>query len=305
MATRTKIVLLVLALALLGSVTLRDETRLIQELENAAHAPVFGIASLILLSTLKGSRKRRTLLAWIGAVVLGAAVEGLQAVTGRDVEALDILRDGAGAASFLLAHWTLQNGPATRALRWTLRALAAGILILVFMPPALTGMAIATRYLRFPLIEDFESRWTQRLCSAGAVRFDVVEAPGGFQKAGGDRVARITFEPAQYSGWSISGPFPDWSGHRELAFEVYSELSEPVRMTLRIHDRWHNQAYRDRYNREFIIQPGVNQIRVPLGQVQGAPAGRRMDLAAIDGVGMFVVRPERSFVLYFDGFRLE
>ncbi len=305
MATRTKIVLLVLALALLGSVTLRDETRLIQELENAAHAPVFGIASLILLSTLKGSRKRRTLLAWIGAVVLGAAVEGLQAVTGRDVEALDILRDGAGAASFLLAHWTLQNGSATRALRWTLRALAAGILILVFMPPALTGMAIATRYLRFPLIEDFESRWTQRLCSAGAVRFDVVEAPRGFRKAGGDRVARITFEPAQYSGWSISGPFPDWSGHRELAFVVYSELSEPVRMTLRIHDRSHNQAYRDRYNREFIIQPGVNQIRVPLVQVQGTPAGRRMDLAAIDGVGMFVVRPERSFVLYFDGFRLE
>jgi len=305
MATRTKIVLLVLALALLGSVTLRDETRLIQELENAAHAPVFGIASLILLSTLKGSRKRRTLLAWIGAVVLGAAVEGLQAVTGRDVEALDILRDGAGAASFLLAHWTLQNGPATRALRWTLRALAAGILILVFMPPALTGMAIATRYLQFPLIEDFESRWTQRLCSAGAVRFDVVEAPSGFREAGGDRVARITFEPAQYSGWSISGPFPDWSGHRELAFVVYSELSEPVRMTLRIHDRSHNQAYRDRYNREFIIQPGVNQIRVPLVQVQGASAGRRMDLAAIDGVGMFVVRPERSFVLYFDGFRLE
>ena len=30
-----------------------------------------------------------------------------------------------------------------------------------------------------------------------------------------------------------------------------------------------------------------------------------MDLAAIDGIGMFIVRPERSFVLYFDGFRLE
>ncbi|MGE5848857.1 MAG: hypothetical protein ACM362_01865 [Candidatus Methylomirabilota bacterium] len=44
---------------------------------------------------------------------------------------------------------------------------------------------------------------------------------------------------------------------------------------------------------------------MPVGQVAGAPAGRRMDLAAIDGVGMFVVRPERSFVLYFDGFRLE
>jgi len=30
-----------------------------------------------------------------------------------------------------------------------------------------------------------------------------------------------------------------------------------------------------------------------------------MDLAAIDGIGMFIVRPERSFPLYFDGFRLE
>jgi len=305
MATRTKIVLLVLASALLGSVTLREETRLIQELENAAHAPVFGIASLILLSTLKGSRRRRYLLAWSGAVLLGVAVEGLQAVTGRDVEALDILRDGAGAASFLLAHWTLRNGPATRALRWALLAVAAGILILVFMPPALTGTAIAARYLRFPLIEDFESRWTQRLCSAGAVRFDVVQAPGGFRKAGDGRVARITFQPAEYSGWSISGPFPDWSGRRELAFDVYSELSEPVRMTLRIHDRSHTQEYRDRYNSEFVIQPGVHQIRVPVGQVAGAPAGRRMDLAAIDGIGMFVVRPERNFALYFDDFRLE
>jgi len=30
-----------------------------------------------------------------------------------------------------------------------------------------------------------------------------------------------------------------------------------------------------------------------------------MDLAAIDGIEMFILRPERSFVLYFDGFRLE
>ena len=118
-------------------------------------------------------------------------------------------------------------------------------------------------------------------------------------------MARIAFEPADYSGWGIQGPFPDWSGRRALAFEVYSELSEPVRMTLRIHDRSHNQEYRDRYNMEFVIQPGVTQIRVPLGQVKGAPAGRQMDLAAIDGIGMFIVRPERSFVLYFDGFRLE
>ena len=305
MPIRTKLVLLIIALALLGSVTLRDETRLIQELENAAHAPVFGIASLILLSTLKGDQKRRYLLAWTGAVILGAALEGLQAVEGRDAEALDVLRDGAGAASFLLAYWSLQDGSATRALRWSLRALAAGVLVLVFAPPALTGMAIATRYMRFPLIEDFESRWTRRLCSAGAVRLDVVQAPGGFGMPGENRVARITFEPAEYSGWAISGPFPDWSGRRELAFEVYSELSEPVPMTLRIHDRWHNQEYGDRYNREFVIQPGVNKIRVPVGQVESTPAGRRMDLAAIDGIGLFVVRPERSFVLYFDGFRLE
>ena len=40
MATQTKIVLLVIVLAVLGSVTLRDETRLSQEIENAAHAPV-------------------------------------------------------------------------------------------------------------------------------------------------------------------------------------------------------------------------------------------------------------------------
>jgi hypothetical protein len=305
MATQTKIVLLVIALAVLGSVTLRDDTRLTQELENAAHAPVFGIASLVLLSTLKGDRKMRYLLAWAGAVVLGAAVEGLQAVEGRDAETLDVLRDGAGAASFLLAHWTLQGGSAARGLRWTLRTLAAGVLVLVFTPPALTGAAIAARYVRFPLIEDFESRWTRRLCSAGAVRFDVVEAPGGFRKPGGNRVARIAFEPAEYSGWGIQGPFPDWSGHRELAFEVYSELPEPVRMTLRIHDRRHNQEYRDRYNMEFVIQPGITQIRVPLAQVKAAPAGRQMDLAAIDGIGMFIVRPERSFVLYFDGFRLE
>jgi hypothetical protein len=305
MATQTKIVLLVIALAVLGSVTLRDDTRLTQELENAAHAPVFGIASLVLLSTLKGDRKKRHLLAWAGAVVLGAAVEGLQAVEGRDAETLDVLRDGAGAASFLLAHWTLQGGSAARGLRWTLRTLAAGVLVLVFTPPALTGAAIAARYVRFPLIEDFESRWTRRLCSAGAVRFDVVEAPGGFRKPGGNRVARIAFEPAEYSGWGIQGPFPDWSGHRELAFEVYSELPEPVRMTLRIHDRRHNQEYRDRYNMEFVIQPGITQIRVPLAQVKAAPAGRQMDLAAIDGIGMFVVRPERSFVLHFDGFRLE
>jgi hypothetical protein len=99
MASRTKIVLLGLALALLGSVALRDETRVIQELENGAHAPVFGIASLILHSTQKGSRRRRYLLARNGAVVLGAALEGLQAVTGQGGEWISPPLTGSGCSS--------------------------------------------------------------------------------------------------------------------------------------------------------------------------------------------------------------
>ena len=52
-------------------------------------------------------------------------------------------------------------------------------------------------------------------------------------------------------------------------------------MTLRIHDRSHNQEYRDRYNREIVIQPRITQTRVPLGQVKGAPAGRQQEAGSL------------------------
>jgi VanZ family protein len=278
------------------SVRIPDESRLLQELENSGHALLFGGVAVLLLRERKAGLR-----SYVGAALLttglGIATELMQWVEGRDAEIMDVLRDAAGAVAFLGVAWTLLHD-VTRGRRFLVLAGASFVLLVDVAPPAMTATALAQRWHRFPVIADFESAIGTRFCSAGNAQLAVVPVPGG-------HAAQVTFRPAEYSGFAIEGPFPDWTGYRNLVFRATSGQVEDVRLNLRIHDARHNNEYRDRYNVELRIRPGVNEIRIPLDRVEGAPQTRGMDLKAIRAIGVFVVRPARRFDLWFDDFRLE
>jgi hypothetical protein len=211
-----------------------------------------------------------------------------------------VVRDGLGIAAFLGFAWTYYHRETNK---WNLLIRLGAFLTVLggFVTPCLTAVALAHRWEEFPAIADFGSSLESRFCSATNARFEIASPLGQSQM----RAARVTFQPAPYSGFAVHGPWPDWTNHRELCFTVYSQLSEIVSLDLRIHDAQHDKRYQDRFNKELAIQPGLSKVSVPLTAVERAPKGRQMELRRIRTIGLFVMQPARSFQLYFSEFGLE
>ena len=291
-------VLAALTAAVILSISIPHESKFLQELENAGHALLFGVVAIVMLKDRKAGRGAyfRTFFA---ATLLGVGTELMQSFEGRDAEVLDVVRDALGAAAFLGFTWTLRHGERAPR-RFLIRMAALGIIVVVFWQPISTGAAFVQRWHSFPMIADFHSQLQARFCSTGNARLEICPAPWEAT----EYAAKVTFEPAHYSGFSISGPWPDWSTLREFDFTVYSGLPDPVSLNLRIHDAHHNNQYRDRFNKELEINPGLNFVKIPLTLVEKSPSGRRMDLARIRGIGLFVVKPANPFDLFLSDFKL-
>lgn len=156
----------------------------------------------------------------------------------------------------------------------------------------------------FPVINNFDSLLDTRFCSVRDAQLSVVPDPAGSHVPSGNRMARITFAPADFSTFVMEEPYPDWQGYSELEFLAYSDLQMPVTLVVRIEDERHNNNYNDRFNAAFMINPGINAIHIPLTEIENAPEARRLDMTAIAAFMIFAVSPPKSFSLYFDDFRL-
>jgi len=275
---------------------LPDETPLGSEIENAGHAPAFGVLALALLGLSKDLFRRKCLdhyrIAIIGTLFLAIATELLQFAHHGYGEVGDVVRDVAGGIAFLGFFWTVDKSAGPPKFVIPVRSGAICILITAFIPAMLWGLALIHRNASFPTIMNFDSVWDSKFCSAGNAQLEIMKGR-----------ARITFHPAQYSGFHLSQPYPDWSGYHFFTFTIFSELPDTVNLVLRIHDRHHNQAYHDRFNLDLSIHNGRNEISIPLEMIRGAPGSRLMDMSAIRGIGIFAVKPASNFSLYISEFR--
>jgi len=292
---------------------------------DAGHVPLYGLVALAVLyaSITFGSRPGRPhlwhyILALGVTLALGALAEILQALGLGDGNLGDFGRDAIAAAAFLLAAVSFDQriiprtaaGQPRRTIAgrpWRALAgiLAAALLAIALTPVARTAIAYVKRNAAFPMICDFEDAWERTFVHVRDAELELGPAPTGWTRDAGGRVGRITFSPAVYPALIINEPYPDWRGYDRLIFEVYSELSDPVALVVRIDDAHHNNAYADRFNRRLLIQPGANRIAIPLADIEQAPRGRTMDMARVQGVVLFAVRPTEAFTVWVDGVRVE
>ena len=87
------------------------------------------------------------------------------------------------------------------------------------------------------------------------------------------RLPCLTLQPAKYPGVSFIELHPGWSAYDMLILVVYVTEAEPIKMVIRIHDRRHNQAYSDRFNRAVMVEQGENVFRIHLVDIKRAPGG--------------------------------
>jgi VanZ family protein len=165
------------------------------------------------------------------------------------------------------------------------------------------------RYAAYPVLLEFDRVWTDRFLW---IDDEVTRLGSGLPDEWPEQTGReaVTVEFASSSsrpflGMGVKEPYPDWRGRRAFAVDVFNLESYPVAAGVRIHDFQHNEDYYDRFNETRELQPGFQTIRIPLEEIERGPRDRRLDLSHVDGVKLFLIRPESPVRLAVGNFRLE
>jgi len=307
---------MVMALAVLGlmavlaNVQIPYDTIFWVEFQNTGHTPFFGVISLLLLGISRQSlglrfksRLFHYLLAFGATALLGLISEYIQISGPRDADVWDFARDLAGAVSFLGLYGWWERSLSKR-IRITMAATGTCVLVASVIPLAYWSTAHLFRNASFPIICDFESYWTSRFVSAKDGELQVIENPAGWD-SGGKRVAEIKYEPANFSELVVREPYPDWRGYQSLHFDVFSMEDTSVALTVRIEDIAHGGDYSDRFNAALSIHAGLNQVVIPLEDIERAPATRKMAMCSIKAIRVFASGLSNELTLYVDNIRLE
>lgn len=274
-------------------------THFLALLNNAGHAPVFGALAWIALRLAprhrcagEPRRPRHYFGAFVAVVVAGIAVEVLQSVIGRDASSGDVIMDAAGA-SFVLcliaARDLRRSCPHERAA--TRRALLAGAVIaivIVAAPLARGALAYAERRAAFPELVRPGRPLGLYFVESGGARLSRAPLPARWADAPGEQALRIEIARASTAGLRLAEPEPDWRGYAQLVLEIVNPGAAPLRLTVRVHDAWHDQRHEDRFNRAYTVGAGSRRtIRIALEEIARAPDGRLLDLGHVAGVGLF------------------
>jgi len=233
--------------------------------------------------------------------VFGGLTELIQSQIGREAAWQDLGNDLIGG----LLGVTFFSQSRKSLVSWQLKSLQIFILLMVFwslLPVAkvLIDDVIALR--QFPLLSGFEtplekSRWS------GSARRQISHEI----YFAGNSSLRIKLTTQRYSGVGLKDFPRDWSGYSAVGLQVFNPDQEPLLLHFRIHDRYHSahkNAYRDRFNASFEIEPGWNQLHVSLDKVAHAPKDRLLDLTHIAGMGVFVGKLDHSRTIYLDDVKL-
>lgn len=119
----------------------------------------------------------------------------------------------------------------------------------------------------------------------------------------GAKSLQLDLYPAHYPGFSPILNKRDWSAYRVLSFDIYNPQKIEVPITVRIDDK-KDPEYKDRYNKSFVLQPGMNHLTIPFNSLITSGTVRELDLRSISKFLIFMVGPKRKIVLYLDYIRL-
>ena len=267
-----------------------------REVFNSGHVILFLFISFVLYFQLSATLRFSNsaiiyLIVLVTGLLLGVTIELLQGLLQREASVDDLYRNFFGIISGLgmvsLRHQTL---------------LPNKILMLIFsLGFLLLGTCslfqISGHYIQranaFPVILDFNEGWFNSF-----VRFNRAEMEVYSGKADDNhRLFRIRFDAGRYPGVAIIEPVPDWSAYSNLRFKVVSGHDKNMDLFVRIHDRKHDHNYQDRFNQKLIIHPGLNEVVIPLAQIEKGPLNRDLDLANIAGLIIFMSKVEKSQLL--------
>lgn len=120
----------------------------------------------------------------------------------------------------------------------------------------------------------------------------------------GAKSLKVELFSSEYPGLVLNLPVKNWQGYRELSVDVFNDSGKPVRLGVRIDDRKDFPDHGDRYNAGSILKKEKNHIAIPLETLVTAESHRRLNLAQIHRLYIFMYKPNEKVTLYFDAIKL-
>lgn len=111
------------------------------------------------------------------------------------------------------------------------------------------------------------------------------------------------YPSSEYPGFK-AGLTEGWQGYKKLLVDIYHPGVNEMKFAYRIDDRDDNPPFADRANGTVVLRPGRNIFAVDLEKLKTSGTDRRLDLAKISGLYLFVRRPPQPLTLYLDNVRL-
>lgn len=319
--SRRPMVLLASALALLGLWyfgELPGDSRLLRQLYNAAHFPVFGLLGAVAffaLRLLAPERLQRgwrgyagTLLAMLAISVLTEASQSLSATRSASAGDAVINMMGTVAALGLIALRDPELPERVRRppIRIALIVIALALALSIALTVVILAAAFAKRQADFPCVVCPDSRLDLQLVQANGATVRLSPLPEPWRNARGDQGFEVHLRQGVYPGLEWADPMPDWRGFATLALDMVNPEPRPLRLTLRVDDAKHNGQPSDRFNYSFMLPAGARHREyIPLSALWEAPEGRDLDLSRIARIVLFGSEDTRHRRFYLHSIRLQ
>ena len=235
----------------------------------------------------------RAAIVLLGALVLGGMIELIQPYVGRSAAIKDVWQNVLGASI------TVALAAPTRLFRRILTTLVAVVLFLEIQYPLISLWDRGVARIQFPVLSDFSTAFEHHRWSSGKPDSSVARA--------GQKSLRVELKPSRYAGTTMRRSLGNWTRHETLEFSIYIPDPAPLLVTVSISDHAHydgDRAYRDRFNRRFLLQSGWNDLSIPVSDVRDAPAERQQDLDDLVEFAIFTSNLEEPRSLFLDRVRL-
>jgi VanZ family protein len=312
MATARPNILLPLAVAGTVAVTMLpvsglDRLPLVQHLMDAGHLVLFAALTgitLRALSATKGNEGWSAVVAVIMSMALAVFIELVQPILGRTGSVRDLVNGWAGAALAGTGIWVWRSGGAI-GFRILHLFVALAVVAFVLNPVLLCWNATRWRASRFPVLGGFENDVELRLWHPQGGRRPPTQIQAVAEHASeGQRSLEVKTATGDWAGVNYDAGDLNWSGNSALAFDVFNP-GPNFTLNTRIDDdsACDHPACWSTLRRE--IRPGWNRVSISTGEIERAPAERRLNMAAIRCLVLFTGRDQPGRVFFLDNVRLE
>ena len=124
------------------------------------------------------------------------------------------------------------------------------------------------------------------------------------------------FEHGRYPGVSMELPRGDWSAYRFLTLgivwpssrhlpEIDQNDKKRLALHIKLEDDGPSDFFHDRFESRHVLQPGKNQIRIPLSEIAGSQINRSLCFDRMRRLSLFITDSKNTQILFVDGICVE